>query len=90
MRRSVCILRVLGCEAVQWFGLLAPAGTPREVIAKINADVQKVLASPDVKEKLATQGGETHGSTPEAFAAFMKAEHDTYAKIIAQAGIKVD
>jgi tripartite-type tricarboxylate transporter receptor subunit TctC len=81
---------VKGFTSSQWFGLLAPAGTPREVIAKINADVQKVLASPDIKEKLATQGGETYGSTPEAFAAFMKAEHDTYAKIIAQAGIKVD
>ena len=81
---------VKGFTSSQWFGLLAPAGTPREVIAKINADLQKVLASPDVIEKLATQGGETHGTTPEAFAAFMKKEYDTYAKIIAQAGIKVD
>jgi tripartite-type tricarboxylate transporter receptor subunit TctC len=81
---------VKGFTSSQWFGFLAPAGTPREIIMKINADVQKALASPDVKEKLATQGGETSGSTPEAFAAFMKAEHDTYAKIIAQAGIKVD
>ena len=81
---------VKGFTSSQWFGLLAPAGTPREVIAKINADVQKALASPDVKEKLATQGGETYGTTPEAFAAFMKKEYDTYAKVIAQAGIKVD
>lgn len=77
-------------ESSQWFGLLAPAGTPREVIAKINADVQRVLALGEVKERLATQGGETHGTTPEAFAAFLKAEHATYAKIIADAGIKVD
>ena len=81
---------VRGFTSSQWFGFLAPAGTPREIIVKVNADLQKVLASPDVKEKLATQGGETYGSTPEAFATFMKAEHDTYAKIIAQAGIKVD
>jgi tripartite-type tricarboxylate transporter receptor subunit TctC len=81
---------VKGFTSSQWFGLLAPAGTPREVIMKINADVQKVLAAPDVKEKLATQGGETNGSTPEAFGAFMKKEYDTYAQIIAQAGIKID
>lgn len=77
-------------ESSQWFGLLAPAGTPREVIAKINADLQRVLALGEVKERLATQGGETHGTTPEAFAAFLKAEHATYAKIIADAAIKVD
>jgi tripartite-type tricarboxylate transporter receptor subunit TctC len=77
-------------ESSQWFGLLAPAGTPREVIAKINADLQRVLALGEVKERLATQGGETHGTTPEAFAAFLKAEHATYARIIADAAIKVD
>ena len=81
---------VKGFESSQWFGLLAPAGTPREVIAKVNADLQRVLASSDVKERLVAQGGETHGSTPEAFAAFMKAEHATYARIIADANIKVD
>jgi tripartite-type tricarboxylate transporter receptor subunit TctC len=81
---------VKGFTSSQWFGFLAPTGTPREVIMKINSDVLKVLAAPDVKEKLATQGGETHGTTPEAFGAFMKKEYDTYAQIIAQAGIKVE
>ena len=81
---------VRGFESSQWFGLLAPAGTPREIIAKINADLQRVLALSEVKERLTIQGGETHGSTPEAFGAFMKAEHATYAKIIADAGVKID
>jgi tripartite-type tricarboxylate transporter receptor subunit TctC len=81
---------VKGFTSSQWFGFLAPAGTPREIVMKINADVQKALASPDVKEKLATQGGETYGSTPEAFAAFIKKEHDTYSKIIQDAAIKVE
>lgn len=81
---------VQGFESSQWFGLLAPAGTPREVIVKINADVQRVLALADVKERLAVQGGETAGNTPEAFAAFLKAEYNTYAKIIAAAGVKID
>lgn len=81
---------VKGFESSQWFGFLAPAGTPREVIAKINADLSRVLAMPEVKERLAAQGGETQHSTPEAFAAFLRKEHDTYAKIIATAGIKID
>ena len=81
---------VKGFESSQWFGFLAPAGTPREVIARVNADLQRVLAMADVKERLAVQGGETHHSTPEAFGAFMKHEYSTYAKIIADAGIKVD
>jgi tripartite-type tricarboxylate transporter receptor subunit TctC len=81
---------VKGFESSQWFGLLAPAGTPREIIARINADLQRVLALAEVKERLAVQGGETHGTSPEAFAAFLKSEYATYAKIIADAGIKVD
>ena len=81
---------VKGFTSSQWFGFLAPAGTPRDVVMKINADLHKVLAAADVKEKLATQGGETAPSTPDAFGAFMKKEHDSYAKIIADASIKVD
>src|SRR5688572_3115278 len=81
---------VKGFESSQWFGFLAPAGTPRDVIAKVNADLAKVLALPDVKERLALQGGETRHTTPEAFGAFMKAEHATYAKIIADAGVKIE
>jgi len=81
---------VKGFTSSQWFGFLAPVGTPREVVMKINADLQKVLAAEDVKEKLATQGGETSWTTPEAFGAFMKQEHDKYARIIAEAHIKVD
>jgi tripartite-type tricarboxylate transporter receptor subunit TctC len=81
---------VKGFDSSQWFGLLAPAGTPREAIVRVHADLQRVLAMPDVKERLALQGGEARGSTPEEFGAFMRAEHAKYAKIIAVAGIKVD
>ena len=81
---------VKGFESSQWFGFLAPAGTPREVIMKTNADLARVLALPDVKERLAIQGGDTQHSTPEAFGAFMKAEHATYSKIIAAAGVKIE
>ena len=81
---------VKGFDSSQWFGILAPAGTPAAVIAKINADLQRVLALPDVKERLASQGGDAHYTSAEAFGAFMKAEHAKYAKIIAEAKIRVD
>lgn len=81
---------VKGFDSSQWFGMLAPAGTPPAVIAKINADLQRVLALPDVKERLASQGGDAKYSTADDFGALMKSEHAKYAKIIAQAKIKID
>lgn len=81
---------VKGFDSSQWFGILAPAGTPPTVIAKINADLQRVLALPDLKERLASQGGDAQHSTADAFGAFMKAEHAKYARIIADARIKID
>ena len=81
---------VTGFDSSQWFGILAPAGTPPAIIAKINADLQRVLALTDLKERLASQGGDAQHSTAEAFGAFMKAEHAKYAKIIAEAKIKID
>ncbi len=81
---------VKGFTSSQWFGFLVPAGTPREVIAKVNADLQRVLAMPDVKEKLVSQAGDPTHSTPEAFSAFIQKEYSTYAKIVKDASIKVD
>lgn len=81
---------VKGFDSSQWFGIMAPAGTPPAVIAKVNADLQRVLAMADVKERLASQGGDAYYSTADAFGTFMKAEHAKYTKIIAQANIKID
>lgn len=81
---------VKGFDSSQWFGMLAPAGTPAAVIAKINADLQKVLAMGDVKERLASQGGDAQHTSPDAFGALMKSEYAKYAKIIADAKIKID
>lgn len=81
---------VKGFDSSQWFGFLAPAGTPAAVIAKINTDLQRVLALAEVKERLASQGGDAHHSTAEAFGAFMKAEHAKYLKVITEVGIKVN
>ena len=79
-----------GFDISTWFGLLAPAGTPPEVIAKWNADVVKVLNSPDVREKMLAQGAEPAPSTPAEFAAFIAKERDKYAKIVKASGAKVD
>ena len=71
-----------------WVGLWAPAGTPQDVIDKINADVGKVLAMPDVRERLAALGAEPMVMTPAAFRSFMRDEIDDSAKVVKAAGIK--
>ena len=73
-----------------WYGLLAPAGTPRSSIEKLNAAVIKALEAPDVREKLLAQGAEPMPGTPEAFAAFMREEMAKWAPVVKQAGVKLD
>jgi tripartite-type tricarboxylate transporter receptor subunit TctC len=74
-----------------WQSVVAPAGTPREVVNKLHASIQKVLAMPDVREKLANAGIEPAGSTsPEEFAAFIRSQADTRAKVIQAVGMKLD
>ena len=77
-----------GFEAVAWNGLTAPAKTPRDVIVKINADVLKVVNSPDLKERLKAEGSDPVGSSPEQFAAFLRSEIAKWAKVIKFAGVK--
>jgi tripartite-type tricarboxylate transporter receptor subunit TctC len=79
-----------GFDISTWFGLLAPAGTPPDVIAKWNADVVKILKSPEMRERLAAQGAEAAPTTPAEFAAFIAAEVRKYAKIVKASGAKVD
>jgi tripartite-type tricarboxylate transporter receptor subunit TctC len=80
-----------GYEAVSWFGLFAPAGTPREVVGKINADVQHVLADPDFREKfLAPNYFEPVTGSPEQFGAYVKREAEKWSKVIKAAKITVD
>ena len=73
-----------------WYGLLAPAGTPRAVIERLNRDVGKVLQSADVREKLQAQGAEPMPTTPEGFASFMQEEMAKWAPVVRQAGVKLD
>jgi tripartite-type tricarboxylate transporter receptor subunit TctC len=77
-----------GYEAEQWYGLLAPAGTPRDVINKIYKDAAAIVTSPEVRERLGRDGGIAVASVPEAFAAFIRAETVKWAKVAKAAGIK--
>lgn len=79
-----------GFEASSWQGLFAPAATPREVVARLNAEVVKALESPDIKEFFGSQGFIVGGSTPEQFKALIEAEVPKWGRVIRAANVKVD
>jgi tripartite-type tricarboxylate transporter receptor subunit TctC len=79
-----------GFDISTWYGLFAPAGTPPAVIAKLNADVAKILNTPDVRAKLMADGAEPSPDTPEQFAQMIARELAKYARIIKASGAKVD
>ena len=79
-----------GFDISTWLGLLAPAGTPKDIVAKWNAEVAKILNSPEMREKLLAQGAEPVPTSPEQFAAFVQSEIAKYAKIVKASGAKVD
>jgi tripartite-type tricarboxylate transporter receptor subunit TctC len=77
-------------DVFTWWGLFAPAGTAPEIVKRLNAEVAKALAAPDLKEKWLASGAEPSPTTPEAFAAFIAKEIPKYAKIVKESGAKVD
>ncbi|HEY6821180.1 MAG TPA: tripartite tricarboxylate transporter substrate binding protein [Burkholderiales bacterium] len=79
-----------GFQYTVWYGLLAPAGTPSAIIRELNLEAAKVLSGADLRSKLADLGLETNGSSPDEFAAFIKAEIPKWAKVMKDAGIKPD
>lgn len=79
-----------GFEVNVWFGVLAPAGTPREIVERLNRVLVKALQANDVRERLASQGAEPVGNTPEQFTAQMKADLVKWAKVVKAANIKLD
>jgi tripartite-type tricarboxylate transporter receptor subunit TctC len=79
-----------GFDLATWFAFFAPAATPKEITAKIAADMQRVLAQPDVKERLLAVGVDVVGSTPEELARFQRAEMEKWARIVKDSGAKVD
>jgi tripartite-type tricarboxylate transporter receptor subunit TctC len=78
-----------GYSSVGWFGLFAPANTPREIVAKISADTKTVLTLPDARQRLAEQGAEPAPNTPEAFAAFVNTDIAKWLDLAQKAGIKL-
>jgi tripartite-type tricarboxylate transporter receptor subunit TctC len=81
---------VTGYDVVGWFALFAPAAVPKPIIARINAEVVRILKDPQVREQLLAQGAEPVGDSPEAFAAFVQKEHDRWAKVIRETGITLE
>jgi len=77
-------------EATQWIGMLAPAGTPNDIVAQLNARIVKTLQRADVRERLGTEMVEPVGSTPDEFRAFMKAEIARWAPVVKASGMKPD
>ena len=79
---------VPGYEATQWFGILAPAGTPVEIVNRLHREVVRVLATPEMRERFTADGAEPVGSTPEEFLAYIRSETAKWSGVIKQAGIK--
>lgn len=81
---------VPGYEATSWFGMFAPAATPKPVLDKLHAALMKVLAQPDVKKKIAEQGGDVVAETPAQFAAFIHSESVKWGKVVKESGASAD
>jgi tripartite-type tricarboxylate transporter receptor subunit TctC len=75
-------------EISVWYGILAPAATPREIINRLNAELNKAIQTPDLKEKFASNGVDPLGGTPEQFASYIRSESVRFGKVIKAAGIK--
>jgi tripartite-type tricarboxylate transporter receptor subunit TctC len=82
--------KLKGFEASSWFGLLAPAGTPPEIVLRIQQETAKALNLPNIKEKLLAQGAIPSGNTPQEFAALIDAEIKKWAPVVKASGARVD
>jgi tripartite-type tricarboxylate transporter receptor subunit TctC len=79
-----------GFDASAWFGLLAPAGTPPAVVSKVQQDVARILATPEMRERFAAQGAVPVGDTPAQFTAFIRSEIDKWTQVVKFSGARVD
>jgi len=79
-----------GFDVTTWFGVMAPAGTPAPVVARLNDEFRKALATPEMRERLKAMGAEPAPTSPEQFAAFIRAELAKYEKVVKFSGAKVD
>ena len=81
---------VPGYEATIWLGIMAPAGTPKEIVDKLNAEINKVIARPDVKEAWAKQGAVPMVMTPAEFDKYLRADIEKWANVVKVSGAKVN
>ena len=79
---------VPGYEAVQWYGVLAPVATPRDIIIKLHTGIVRALQNPEVRQRLLNDGAEPVGSSPAEFAEYLRSETVKWAQVIKVAGIK--
>ena len=81
---------VAGYEATSWQGVVAPAGTPRAIIAKLHAEIARALHSPDIGARLAAEGSAAGGITPDEFAVYIRREIVKWAKVVKDSGAKAE
>jgi tripartite-type tricarboxylate transporter receptor subunit TctC len=81
---------VRGYEVVGFYGMLAPAGVPKEIVARLSSEITAALRAPDMRERLQRDGAEPVGSTPEEFRAYIEADVRKWAKVIAASGIRFE
>lgn len=79
-----------GFETGSWQGVLAPAGTRREIVDKLNGEIRRILDTPEMKARLAAQGTEVRADSPEALARFVRTEIARWAKVVKQSGVKIE
>jgi tripartite-type tricarboxylate transporter receptor subunit TctC len=79
-----------GYEAVSWYGLFAPAGTPRDIVVRLNAESVRALKLPDVRQLMLAQGAEPVSESPEQFAAIVKADIAKWSEVVRKSGAKAD
>jgi tripartite-type tricarboxylate transporter receptor subunit TctC len=80
---------VPGYEAIVWIGMLAPAGTPREIVAKLNGEIGRLVRADEVKKLLAPTGMEPDPDTPVQFGAYLKADYDKWGRVVRESGATV-
>jgi tripartite-type tricarboxylate transporter receptor subunit TctC len=81
---------VPGFESIAWYGVVAPAGTPKEIIAKLNAEMVRIANLPDIKQKLMEMGSPPVAGTPDQFGALIKSEIPKWGKVVKQANVSLD
>jgi tripartite-type tricarboxylate transporter receptor subunit TctC len=81
---------VPGYEVVNWFGVIAPAGTPPPIIRRVNTELNKALQSPELVKVLNSQTAEAAGGTPEAFGSVIRADYSKWQRVVKQSGARVD